>query len=207
MPVEIAAFLQGLGMGASLIMAIGPQNALLLRQGVRRERAWTIAGSFIAFDIGLIALGALGVGAVVSRFEGLRLGLGIAAVAVLVVLAFRHLRDALRPRVSDLGDGAALAPLAAVGLAASVSLLNPAVLFDTIVLIGGIAGQYPTMAGKLPFTLGAMLASALWFTTLAAGAIRLAPVFRRAGALRVLDAVVAVLMLGVAGLVLLRLFG
>lgn len=200
------AFLQGLGMGASMIMAIGPQNALLIRQGIRRNKAWTIASTFIVIDVCLITLGALGVGVIVSQFDWLRIGLGSAAVLVLTVLAIGHFRSALKANQVTIGSGKSMSTLAAVGLAASVSVLNPAVLFDTVILIGGLAAQYSDMHAKSMFTLGAIIASIVWFSLLAAGAVRFAPIFQTPRALRVLDIVIGCLMLGVAALVVVRLW-
>jgi len=200
------AFLAGLGLGASLIIAIGAQNAFVLRQGLLRSHAVAVAGVCVAIDWLLIVVGALGFGALVTRvpaLTGIAAWAGAAFLLVYGVLAFR---SAVRPGALHAGappaarDPGRLSGALATTLA--VSLLNPHVYLDTVVLLGGVAAQY-AMPARAAFVLGAGLASAVWFFGLALGARLLTPVFEREVAWRVLDVAIGCIMLWIAtGLVL-----
>lgn len=190
-------FLRGFGLGASLIIVIGAQNAFVLRQGLRREQAALVAAICAACDALLIALGTAGVGSVIAHLPWLsRLASWLGAMFLLFYggMAFRR---ALRP--SSL-EAASMAPAGRGRVAAatlSVSLLNPHVYLDTVVLVGGISAQY-ALHPRLFFALGAVFASCLWFFSLALGAAHLAPFFRRPGAWRILDCAVGAVMWSIA---------
>lgn len=193
-----AVFLQGFGLSAGLIVAIGAQNVFVLTQGARGHRPWLVAGVCTACDALLIALGVGGVGAAAASSPALSGGLALCGAAFLAVYGLRALKSALRGESLGL-DEAALPPsvrgilLAALG----VSLLNPHALLDTVVLIGGLSSRLDA-GGRLAFGLGAATASACWFFSLSLGGRLLAPVLRRQGAWRVLDALVCLTMWGLA---------
>lgn len=191
----LSAFLRGLGLGASLIVAIGAQNAFVLRQGLRRRHVLATALVCSLCDALLIACGAGGMGALIARFPGLTKGAAVVGAAFLIVYGFRAFRSALRPATLDV-ESEAEAPASlrqTIVTALAFSLLNPHVYLDTVVLVGGLAGQYAPHL-RLFFALGAMLASLLWFFGLAFGASRLTPLFRRPQAWRILDAIIGVTM-------------
>ena len=185
-------FLRGLGLGASLIIAIGAQNAFVLRQGLRREQAVLVAAICAACDALLITLGTAGVGSIIAHLPWLTRLMSLGGAMFLLFYGFLAFRRALHPSALQ----AASAPAAHGSIAVttlSVSLLNPHVYLDTVVLVGGLAGQYAP-SPRLVFALGAVSASCLWFFSLALGAAFLAPLFRRPGAWRILDCGVGVVL-------------
>ncbi len=198
MPATLVAFAQGVGLGGGLIIAIGAQNAYVLRQGLRREFALSVATICFLCDAALIALGVGGFGSLVAAFPALTRIAAWGGAAFLAWYGFRALRSALAPGALE-ADGAARAPSRsrAVFTALALSLLNPHVYLDTVVLIGGIAGQYAT-ATRPWFAAGAMSASLLWFYGLALGARRLAPLFKKPAAWRILDLVICAVMWSIA---------
>ena len=189
-------FLRGFGLGASLIIAIGAQNAFVLRQGLRREQAVLVAAVCTACDSVLISLGALGVGGIIAHLPLLARLTSLAGVAFLLYYGLRAFLSARHPgslRVSE----SVLPRSSVIASTLSVSLLNPHVYLDTFVLVGGLAAQYASLP-RLFFTFGAISASCLWFFSLALGAARLAPVFQRPRAWQVLDCLVGAVMWTIA---------
>ena len=185
-------FLRGLGLGASLIIAIGSQNAFVLRQGLRREQAVLVAAICAACDALLITLGTAGVGGVIAHLSWLARWMSFLGAGFLFFYGLSAFLRALRPAVlQTVSAPATRGSIAAMTL--SVSLLNPHVYLDTVVLVGGISAQYAAHS-RLFFALGAVCASCVWFFSLALGAARLAPLFRRPQAWRVLDCGVGVVM-------------
>ncbi len=198
------AFLRGLGLGASLIVAIGAQNAFVLRQGLRREQAVLVATICAVCDALLIMLGTVGVGSVIVHLPNLARLASLGGAAFLLFYGAGAFRRARQPAALE----PTLAPATRGGIAAatlSVSLLNPHVYLDTVVLVGGLAGQYPAHP-RLIFAFGAVCASCLWFFSLALGAAKLAPLFRRPHAWQVLDCLVGAVMWVIAVSLLLPFF-
>lgn len=197
--------LRGLSLGLSLIVAIGPQNAFVLRQGLTRRFALLAALACALCDTLLITLGVLGVGGLLAGRAALVLaGTGLGA-AFLLWYGLRALRGAwvggAALHVTGVGAGT---PGAVVGTALGFSLLNPHALLDTVVLIGGASAGLDGGA-RLAFLAGTVLASWAWFFTLALAGRALAPVMARPGAWRVLDTVIGVTLLGTAAGLLLGL--
>ncbi len=191
------AFLKGLGMGAGLIMAIGAQNAFVLRQGLLRRYVFVCALICTLCDMALISAGVAGMGSLIVAHPQL---LSLAKWGGAAFLAWYGLRSAMAAfkagglEAASQGVGSVAAAVAA---AFSFSLLNPHVYLDTVVLLGAVGGQQPG-DGRIEFALGAICASVLWFFGLAYGARLLAPLFARPIAWRVLDALIAVVMWGLA---------
>lgn len=199
LPPFLIALAQGLALGGALIIAIGAQNAYVLRQGLRREFAVSVATVCFLCDVALIALGAGGFGSLVATFPALTEVAAWGGAAFLVWYGFRALRSALKPGTLDADGDARRLPSRhrAVLTALALSLLNPHVYLDTVVLIGSIAGQYAPPRRPW-FAAGAMLASFLWFYGLVIGARWLAPVFRRPMARRILDLLICAVMWSIA---------
>lgn len=199
----MTTLLYGFLTGFGLIVAIGAQNVFVLRQGIARRHVFAVAGTAAVCDVVLIVVGVAGVGSAVAASPLLARLAGIGGTLFLLVYGVLSLRSALRGTSVDLGapTRAVSGGRAAVGAALAVSLLNPHVYLDTVVLLGGIGGQLAG-AERLRFTLGAVSASLLWFFGLAYGAQRLAPLFRRPTAARALDLFVAVVMFSVAALLI-----
>ncbi len=189
---------EGFALGASLIIAIGAQNAFVLRQGLARAHVFLVAGLCSLADAGLIALGAGGFAALVAALPALAAVAAWGGALFLFAYGARALLGALRPGRLEADGGAVRGAWKAVTLTLAVSLLNPHVYLDTVVLIGSVAAQLAA-GERLAFALGAMAASFAWFFGLALGARRLAPLFARPIAWRILDLAIAGVMWSIAG--------
>lgn len=199
-PAPLIAFVQGLGIGAGLIIAIGAQNAFVLRQGLRGHRVLLVALTCAFCDAVLIALGAGGFASLVRSFPALVPVATWAGAAFLLAYGALAFRAALRPRSLNADEVREEPPRAArvLFMAIGFSWLNPHAWLDTVVVLGGIASGFPGVA-RLAFAMGACTASFLWFFALGHGAAKLAPIFARPAAWRVLDALIGVAMWVIAG--------
>jgi len=193
----ILSILSGFGFGLSLIVAIGAQNAYVLRQGLRREHVLAVVLVCAVSDAALILLGIAGAGAVFEAFPGTLVVVRYAGAAFLLVYAALAARRAWRPAALEAGVPAVRTTLAAA-LATCLALtwLNPHVYLDTVVLLGSVANTHGD--DRWWFGVGAAVGSIVWFTALGYGARLLQPVFARPVAWRVLDALIAVTMLAIA---------
>jgi L-lysine exporter family protein LysE/ArgO len=191
--ISISAALSGFLLGASLIVAIGAQNAFILRQGLLRSHVFVLCLICALSDALLIAAGVGGLGTLVSQSPVLisvvTLG-GTVFLASYAVLAFRR---ALHPGVMKAGAPQALGLKAAVATCLAFTFLNPHVYLDTVVLLGSLSAAYRG-ADRLAYGVGAAVASFVWFFALGYGARLLQPVFAKPAAWRVLDAVIGVVM-------------
>lgn len=189
----IAAVLKGFGMGAGLIVAIGAQNAFVLSSSLRNQHVVVVAALCILIDAALIVAGVWGLGALLQQFPALLEIATWGGVLFLCVYGFLAFRRALHP--SQLHANSSTAPTikAAVLTTLALSLLNPHVYLDTVILLGSIGGQLPKPQPAW-FALGAALASLTWFSLLAWGGRRLAPWFANPHSWRVLDLLVGVTM-------------
>ncbi|MFI6165340.1 LysE/ArgO family amino acid transporter [Nocardia sp. NPDC051052] len=188
------AALSGLGFGLSLIVAIGAQNAFVLRQGVRGQHIFAVVAVCALSDIVLIAAGVGGFGVVVQSVPAVVTVVRYAGAAFLLgyaVLAARRAFASTALIVGSAGTTVALGATVATSLA--LTWLNPHVYLDTLVLLGSLASTYAT-PDRWFLGAGAMLGSVLWFTALGYGARRLGPLFARPVAWRVLDSAIAVVM-------------
>jgi L-lysine exporter family protein LysE/ArgO len=193
----IAAASAGLGLGLSLIVAIGAQNAFVLRQGLRREHVLPIVLVCALSDAVLIVAGVAGAGAVFAVAPELLTVVTWAGAIFLVGYGVLAARRAIRPTALAADGASVRTPLAAaVATCLALTWLNPHVYLDTVVLLGSIANTHG--ADRWWFGAGAVLGSVVWFTALGFGARLLQPVFARPSAWRVLDAVIAVVMVAIA---------
>jgi L-lysine exporter family protein LysE/ArgO len=194
---SLLAAASGLGLGLSLIVAIGAQNAFVLRQGLRLEHVAAVVAICTVSDVVLIAAGVSGVGALLTRLPWLVPGVCFAGAAFLLGYGLLAARRALRPAALHTGPGGVATGLAAaVGTALALTWLNPHVYLDTVLLLGSLAGTFGDR--RWAFAAGAAVASVAWFTALGFGARLLRPVFARPAAWRVLDAVIAGVMTALA---------
>lgn len=194
--------LAGLATGAGLIVAIGPQNVFVLRQGVARAHVGPVVAVCIGSDVVLILAGVAGLGAVVAAHPGAVALARILGAVYVIVLGILAIRRCMRSDAAIV-TGAAAASVgrwSAVGAAVALTWLNPHVYLDTVLTMGAIANSHGN--GKWAFAVGACLASLLWFVLLGVGAGRLAPVFATARAWRILDALVAAVMFAMGALLL-----
>jgi L-lysine exporter family protein LysE/ArgO len=190
----LAAAATGFALGGSLIVAIGAQNAFVLRQGLLREHVGPIVVFCALADLLLMAAGVLGLGQALAAVPALATALALGGALFLLAYGVRSLMRALRPGVLQAAAGSGLALRAALAQAAAFTLLNPHVYLDTVMLVGAIGAQQPA-ALRPAFLAGAGTASFVWFAALGYGARRLAPWFARPAAWRWLDAIVGVTML------------
>lgn len=234
--MDFTVLAAGLGLGFSLIVAIGAQNVFVLRQGIRREHVFVVAAICAVSDAVLIAAGVGGMGAALQAAPWLVGVARWAGAAFLVGYAFLAARRALRGTETGLvvGDDASAGPTGGrvarsayrdrdgrgglgTGAGASSSTtgvatrtavlpvvltclaltwLNPHVYLDTVVLLGSVGATHGDE--RWIFALGAMLASVVWFFTLAYGARLLGGVLASPRAWRILDGIIAVVMLAIA---------
>jgi L-lysine exporter family protein LysE/ArgO len=193
----LLAVASGLALGLGLIVAIGAQNAFVLRQGLRLEHVTAVVAVCALSDIALIGAGVLGAGAALERVPWAIPVVCFAGAAFLLCYGVLAARRALRPgALLPDATGARTGLAVTVGTCLALTWLNPHVYLDTVVLLGSMASTYGEH--RWPFAVGAGLGSALWFTGLGYGARLLRPVFARAAAWRVLDAGIAVVMTALA---------
>lgn len=199
----LSAFVPGFLLGLSLIVAIGAQNAFVLRQGLRGEHILAVCLACAVSDAALILVGVGGFAQASAWAPWLETTTRYAGAAFLFAYGLRSFWAAAR-------SGNALTPAAAVpaGLGATLAMclaltwLNPHVYLDTVVLLGSVSTQFA--AGKYAFALGAMAASFLFFFSLGYGARLLRPVFAQPGAWRVLEVTIGVVMWMIAATLVVR---
>ncbi|MCX5512310.1 amino acid transporter [Kaistia algarum] len=201
----LAAAIQGFLLGASLIVAIGAQNAFVLRQGLARRQVFAVTTFCFLADALLIALGVAGVGSLVQSSPGILFAVTLAGSAFLFAYGVMALRRALHPGNLSAADAARSTLGSALATAAALTFLNPHVYLDTIVLLGSLSARHAG-AARIAFGAGAALASALWFYGLGFGARLAAPLFARPAAWRILDGAIAVIMASIAISLLVQLF-
>ena len=205
MPPPLLAAVAGLGLGLSLIVAIGAQNAFVLRQGLRREHIVPVILICALSDAALIALGIAGAGWVFDRLPWLVDVVRWVGALFLLGYGLLAARRAIRPKAlaAASGDATGSKLWAVVGTTVALTWLNPHVYLDTLVLLGSVASTHGD--NRWAFGAGAILGSVIWFTGLGLGARLLAPVFARPIAWRVLDGIIAVVMMAIAVSLLLGL--
>ncbi len=194
LPSVWPAFVQGLALSLGLIIAIGAQNAFVLRQGLRREYVGSVVLLCIVADAVLIMGGVFGMA---RTLQGQPRLARVAALAGAVFLAWYGGKALLRLRrpgkLQAAREGVAQSRGAVVAQAAAFTLLNPHVYLDTVLLVGGMGAQQPAQL-QAWFVAGASLASAVWFALLGFGARCLAPWFAHPRAWRALDGFVGLTM-------------
>ena len=193
-----SAWLQGYALSFGLIVAIGAQNAFVLRQGLKREHISWVVAFCAGVDALLIFTGVFGMAALLSQAPWLSIVLASMGVVFLSAYGWQA---AKRARIdsalyADQSAGA-LTLSAALAQAAAFTLFNPHVYLDTVLLVGGIGAQLEVKA-QWWFALGAAAASVSWFCCLGFGARLLAPVFQQPLAWRILDLLIAMVMWGLA---------
>jgi L-lysine exporter family protein LysE/ArgO len=193
----MGSVLAGFGFSLALIVAVGAQNAFVLRQGLRREHVLPVVAVCVAADAALMTAGIAGLGPVLSGAPAALAAARWGGAAFLLGYAVLAARRALRPVALTPLDRPPATLRATVLACLAFTFLNPHVYLDTVVLLGTLAHHD---AHRWAFGTGAATASLLWFAGLGLGAGRLAPLLARPAAWRVVDAAVATVMaaLGVA---------
>ena len=193
-----AAFTTGFALGATLIIAIGAQNAFVLRQGIRREHVAPTVVFCVLADLVLIGAGVAGLAKLLGEAPVLTASLTIAGAVFLLWYGLHALRRAVKPQSLQASVGNERLSLRKVlAQAAGFTFLNPHVYLDTVLLMGAV-GARQAVDGRVAFVGGAACASVVWFTGLGFGARLLAPVFARPTAWRKLDTLVGLTMITLA---------
>ncbi len=201
----LTALAAGLGLGLSLIIAIGAQNAFVLRQGLRREHVFLVVAVCALSDAVLIAAGIAGLGALIHQVEWALVVVRIAGAIFLGWYGIRAAQRAVKPSALKADEGGVgMSRVAALGTVLALTWLNPHVYLDTVLLLGSIGGTYGD--NRWWFGLGAVIGSIAWFSALGFGSRALRPLFAKPLAWRVLDVVIAVVMLGLAVSLIVGLF-
>lgn len=189
------AFLPGFLAGLSLIVAIGAQNAFVIRQGLTRQRVFVVVAICALCDALLIALGIAGLGAIIQGLPWLLEIVRWFGVIYLSWFGIKSVRSAFKNEVMD-ASGAQTTSLAKVITSVlGFTLLNPHVYLDTVILLGSISNQF---ADKWAFGFGAMTASAVWFSSIGFGAKAASRFMSKPIFWRVLDSLIAVIMFSIA---------
>ncbi|AMM30763.1 Putative amino acid transporter [Sinomonas atrocyanea] len=197
----LLSYLAGFGASLGLIVVIGAQNAFVLRQGIKREWVLPVVVLCALSDAVLIFAGVAGIGAAVQGAPVVLQVIRWVGAAFLLTYGFFAAQRALRPGALQAAAGAGAATLGAtLATVLALTWLNPHVYLDTLVLLGSLANAQGE--GRWAFGVGAASASALWFPLIGYGARALSGFFARPASWRVLDGAVALLMVGLAGMLL-----
>ena len=202
-------FLEGIALGASLIIAIGPQNAFVIQQGILRQHVFLAAFVCTLVDVVLIIVGAAGFGTLIAIIPSLKtyflwggilflMGYGTLSL----ISSFKHPRDEGSLGKNESGYSTKNRKSIII-TAAGFSLLNPHVYLDTVILLGGLAAQYE-IPERHYFAFGAIMASVVWFYGIGYGATLVAPWFESSRGKRILDLVIAMIMFVLAFVLMLN---
>ena len=202
-------FLEGIALGASLIIAIGPQNAFVIQQGILRQHVFLAAFVCTFVDVVLIIVGAAGFGTLIAiipslktyfLWGGILFLMGYGTLSLISSFKYPHDEDSL-------GKNESRYPIknrkSIIITAAGFSLLNPHVYLDTVILLGGLAAQYE-IPERNYFAFGAIMASVVWFYGIGYGSTLVAPWFESSRGKRILDLVIAMIMFVLAFVLMLN---
>jgi L-lysine exporter family protein LysE/ArgO len=187
------AAVNGFALGLSLIVAIGAQNAFVLRQGLRREHVLIVCSICAVSDALLILAGVGGLGGLIEKSPALIAAATLGGSAFLIGYGLRSFAHAARPRALEAEGEGRRSLSGSVTTCLALTFLNPHVYLDTVVLLGSLSGRYGG-GDRLAYAAGAIVASFAWFFSLGYGAKLLAPLFARPIAWRVLDALIGLIM-------------
>lgn len=196
-PALISAAVEGFLLGASLIVAIGAQNAFVLRQGLVRRHVFAVAAICALSDLVLITAGVGGLGTLVREAPSLLTAITLAGAVFLAAYGVISFGRAFRPGALTPADRSGAGLGATIATCLALTFLNPHVYLDTVVLIGALSARHPG-AGAVAFGAGAGLASVTWFFGLGYGARLAAPIFARPRAWQVLDTLIGFVMFAIA---------
>ena len=197
----LGSALEGFALSIGLILALGPQNVFVMRQGLMRSHVFAVCLACSVFDAVLITAGVLGMGSILSRIEGAEFIIAVGASIFLVSYGLLRIKSAMNPLgMTTEGEGEnELAPT--IAAAAAFTFLNPHVYVDTLLLIGGTSSRY---AGdeRLAFGIGAATASFVFFFSLGYGARSLSEALNKPEVWRYIDlAIAAVMFINAAGII------
>jgi L-lysine exporter family protein LysE/ArgO len=201
--VNFWVLLQGFGLGATMIIPIGAQNAYVLNQGIKRNHHLTTATVCSLLDMTFISLGIFGGGAILSQNELLLTAVTLGGIAFLIGYGLLSLRSALKkPSVQESsGEVLARGRRTVVLGALAVTVLNPHLYLDTVVILGSIGGQFEG-DDRIAFAAGTVLASFVWFYSLSLGAAKLGPTLSQPKVKKGIDLAVAAMMFAIAAMLI-----
>jgi len=190
--------LEGFALSIGLILALGPQNVFVMRQGLMRSHVFAVCLACSLFDAALITAGVLGVGSILAGIQEAEFTIAIGASMFLISYGLLRIKSAINPvGMSTEGEGESeLAPT--IAAAAAFTFLNPHVYVDTLLLIGGASSRY-VGDERLAFGIGAATASFVFFFSLGYGARSLSEVLNKPKAWRYIDLSIAAIMFIIAG--------
>ncbi|ELK3677752.1 amino acid transporter [Vibrio fluvialis] len=190
--------LQGFGFGATMIIPLGAQNAYVLNQGIKRNHHLTTATICSFLDIFFISLGIFGGGAILSKSELLLTFVTVGGIAFLTFYGLQSWKSAFTAQSEENAATTTARGRRAVILGTlAVTVLNPHLYLDTVVILGSIGGQFEGN-DRLSFAIGTIMASFVWFYSLSIGAAKLAPTLSRPRVKQAIDIGVALMMFGIA---------
>ena len=212
--VFMSLLISGFILGLSLIVAIGPQNAFIIKQGIRREHLVPIIAACALSDVVLIFAGVAGVGVLVERFPTMLMVIKYAGAAYLLYFAYTCFQDARKEEqgslvVEETAPTAAATTRSALGTATltrtrtwvapvltvlALTWLNPLAYVDAMVMIGGLANRHGE-EGRWVFGVGSLIASMVWFPLLGFGSYKLAPVLTKPRTWQIVNVVIGCIML------------
>ncbi len=190
---NVGIFLQGLLVGASLIMPIGAQNAFVLERGIRRNHAMLVAGLCFIADAILISLGVGGAGKLIAASVVLQFCLSLGGAAFLFRYGFGSFKRAWQASLQTMVEQGVLTRNQVISTTLAVTLLNPHVYLDTVMIQGAVAGQLARYQ-QVSFALGSIFASLLWFFGLALLATWFAPHLAKLRVQQMIDCGVGIVM-------------
>ncbi|MFV0488220.1 MAG: LysE/ArgO family amino acid transporter [Vibrio fluvialis] len=190
--------LQGFGFGATMIIPIGAQNAYVLNQGIKRNHHLTTATICSFLDIFFISLGIFGGGAILSQSALLLTFVTVGGIAFLTFYGLQSWKSAFTAQSEENATTTTARGRRAVILGTlAVTVLNPHLYLDTVVILGSIGGQFEGN-DRLSFAIGTIMASFVWFYSLSIGAAKLAPTLSKPRVKQAIDIGVALMMFGIA---------
>jgi L-lysine exporter family protein LysE/ArgO len=192
----VFAIIPGLLAGFSLIIAIGAQNAFVIRQGLTKKFVLLTVLICAFSDALLIALGASGLGALIKANKNILEFVRWFGVAYLLWFAFKSARSAFKSGVLNSAGEASADKKSVVLTVLALTFLNPHVYLDTVILLGSISNQFGS--DKWFFVIGAIIASFLWFTSIGFGAKSASRFMSRPIFWKILDSLIAAIMLSIA---------
>ena len=190
------AFLPGFFAGLGLIVAIGAQNAFVIRQGLTRQHVFVVVAICAIADAALIALGIAGLGAIIQGLPWLLEGVRWFGVAYLTWFGIKSVRSAFKNDAMVISGAQTTSLKKVVAAVLGFTLLNPHVYLDTVILLGSISNQFAE--DRWVFGLGAMTASIVWFSSIGFGAKAASRFMSKPIFWRVLDSLIAVVMFSIA---------
>ncbi|HDU8600202.1 TPA: amino acid transporter [Vibrio alginolyticus] len=197
--MNLWVLLQGFGLGASMIIPIGAQNAYVLNQGIKRNHHLTTATICSVLDMIFISLGIFGGGAILSQNEILLTSVTLGGIAFLSFYGLLSLKSAFKPESESESKGEIVARGRRTVIlgALAVTVLNPHLYLDTVVILGSIGGQFEGH-DRIAFALGTIMASFVWFYTLSIGAAKLGPTLSQPKVKKTIDIAIAMMMFTIA---------